>query len=259
MEVRRYLSIARRRLLLIIAIGAAALTAGWLITPRADVYTASSTLYVGSRSIDIEPTSGEVSGERVAGLDRLIKTFTAMLKSDVVARGAVERGEIPRSPTAVVAATRAEQVPETNLIRVSVTDRDPVIARALANEVAESFTRQVEEFEPREAAEDTSTPTDIVSVYEEADLPSVPVPSGLLRNLVLAGLFGLLVAGGVVALLEHLDISLRSTDDVERRLELPVLGVVPALGDELPVTPPTSVAKLSATPQRRRPEDAPVG
>ena len=51
MELRRYLSILRRRLLLILAIVVAALAAGWLITPRTHQYTASSTLYVGSAAI----------------------------------------------------------------------------------------------------------------------------------------------------------------------------------------------------------------
>jgi hypothetical protein len=71
----------------------------------------------------------------------------------------------------------------------------------------------------------------------------------LARNLGLAGLLGLIVAGALIALLEYLDISMRSAEDVERQLELPVIGVVPALGDVLPVTPPASVRNVPATPR----------
>ena len=129
MELRRYLSIARRRLLLILAIVAAAIVAGWFATPHTKSYTATSTLYVGSRSINVNPQSGQVSGDRVAGLDRLIKTFTAMMQSRPIASRAVDTADVNRLASAVAAATNAQQVPGTNLIDVSVTDRDPAAWR----------------------------------------------------------------------------------------------------------------------------------
>jgi capsular polysaccharide biosynthesis protein len=146
-------------------------------------------------------------------------------------------------------------VPGTNLIDVSVTDRDPAAARALSNAVSDSFVKQIQSFEPR----DTLNPDQVASVYEKAKLPSASNPSSLPRNIALAGLLGMLVAAGVVALLEHLDISLRSSEDVERHLELPVLGVVPSLGDTLPVTPASRIRTLRPSDQASRSRGTPVG
>src|SRR5207237_8891782 len=117
-------------------------------------------------------------------------------------------------------------------------------ARGLTNGVSEAFVQQIKRFEPSNTDADQ-----IASVYQRASLPG-PNPSSLPRNLALAGLFGLLVAGALVALLEYTDISLRSSEDVERHLELPVLGVVPALGDQLPVPAAKRVRNL---PSRRQP------
>jgi capsular polysaccharide biosynthesis protein len=231
MELRRYLSIIRRRLLLIFAIVAAAIVAGWLTTPRTDTYTASTTLYVGSAAID----RGQVSGDRVVGFDRVIKTFTAMLPSEKIAGPGVSEAGVDRSPAAVSGATQAAQVENTNLIQLSVRDSDPAVARALANGIADAFVQQINEVEP--TADEANQ---VISVYEPAETPSTPDPSNLLRNLALAGLLGLVVAGGLVALLEHLDLSFRSIEDVERRLELPVLGVIPALGSHMPVAQATN-------------------
>jgi capsular polysaccharide biosynthesis protein len=254
MELRRYLSIARRRLLLILAIIAAALVAGWFATPRTTTYTATSTLYVGSRSINVDPQSGQVSGDRVAGLDRLIKTFTSMMQSQPIASRAIDSSNLDRSPSNLAAATDARQVPNTNLIDVSVTDHDATAARTLANGVSAAFVRQIQAFEPRNS-ENTEQ---VASVYQRAKTPSAPNPSSLPRNLALAGLLGVLVAAGVVALLEHLDISLRSSEDVERHLELPVLGVVPSLGDTMPVTPASRVRTMQPSQPRVR-GGSPVG
>ncbi len=245
MEVRRYLSIVRRRLILVVLIVAASITAGWLITPRQTEYTATSTLYVGGRTIDVDPQSGEISGNRALGIDRLIATFTALVQSRPIAAAAIEEGDVERSPSQVVASTSAEQVTGTDLLAVSVTDRDPIVAQVLANSVAEAFVSQIRELEPP----DVTTDKEVVDFLERARTPSVPNSTPLIRNLSLAALVGVVLAGAVIALLEHLDITLRSADDVERRLELPVLGIVPALGESLPATP---AAKVSTLPSVER-------
>jgi len=253
MEARRYLSIVRRRLVLILAIVVAAMAAGWLVTPSANEYTATSTLYVGSRSIDISSDSRDVSGDRVFGFDRLITTFTNMLDSRSVARAAIESTDVDRTTDEVVANTEAVQVESANLIEVSVADSDPATARALANGVANTFVDQLARFEPIEPEAEP-----LLYVYEQAPLPKSANSSLLVRNVLLAFIIGLVVAGGVVALLEHLDISLRSREDVERHLGLPVLGAIPALGDRIPAMGAAKVrARPAAPPGTERSE--PVG
>jgi protein tyrosine kinase modulator len=251
MELRRYLSIVRRRLLLILAIIAAALVAGWYATPQTiKTYTATSRLYVGSRSISIDPQSGQVrsSGDQVTGLDRLIHTFTVMMQNPQIASRAIDSTNLHRLPAVVAASTDAKQVPKTNMFDVSVTDRDARAARTLANAMSAAFTQQIQAFEPRNS-ENTEQ---VVSIYQRAVTPSVPNPSSGTRNVALAGLLGVLIAASVVALLEHLDISLRSREDVERHLELPVLGVVPSLGDTMPVTPASRVRTMQPSQPRGR-------
>jgi capsular polysaccharide biosynthesis protein len=233
MEMRRYLSIVRGRWVLVLTIVIAALAAGLFVTPRGHTYTAESTLYVGSRSIDTDPTSGQVSGDRVAGLDRLISTFTAMVGTRPVAQDAITKAKVARSPDGVIAESSAQQIAATDLIQISVTDSDPAVSKALADGEAAALVDQIRAFEPRDTKGDTGN---VISVYENAALPGAPNRSELRRDLALAGLFGLIVAGIMLALLEHLDITVRSADDAERELDLRVLAVVPALGNELPVS-----------------------
>jgi capsular polysaccharide biosynthesis protein len=235
MEIRRYISIIRRRLILVLTIVAAALVAGYLITPRGRTYTASSTLYVGSRSIDVAPQAGQLSGDRAAGLDRLVQTFTALVPTRPVADAALKATGVNRSPDTVIASTRAEQVTNTNLMRVSFTDPDPTVSTVMANGVASVFVEQIRAFEPRANATDQ-----VISVYDSARGAGLN-SSGLQRNMALAGVFGLIAAGAVLALLEYLDITVRSAEDAERLLELPVLAVIPASASELPISAAVTV------------------
>lgn len=69
--------------------------------------------------------------------------------------------------------------------------------------------------------------TSNVRVLDHARPEPIPIRPDTRKNLILAFLFGLLLAGGTVFLLESLDNTLANQADVEQRLGLPFLGFVP--------------------------------
>jgi len=69
-----------------------------------------------------------------------------------------------------------------------------------------------------------STPNIIIA--EEAVPPSSPIRPDQSTNIALGGLLGLVTFGGISLLIENLDDTLRSPQDVARHLELPVLGTI---------------------------------
>lgn len=236
MELRRYLALIRSRWLLVGLTVVIALGAAWQITPKGERYTARSTLYVGSRTID--PDSRDLSADRANALDRLVLTFGIMIDSQPVAARAIELTGAQTSPEALVAATTTAAEPATQLLYIDVVDSDPARARALANGLADAFVEAVQDFEPGSSTGgEGDIPVLPAYIFERARLPTAPEPSGLLKNLLLGGLLGLAVAVAVVLLLDYLDVSIRTPDDAERLIELPVLGVIPSLGAELPVSP----------------------
>lgn len=68
-----------------------------------------------------------------------------------------------------------------------------------------------------------------ISVVDLAVVPTVPSKPDIKQNLAIAGLLGLLLGLVAALLLEALDESLLTPDDVEQKLGLPVLGVAPLL------------------------------
>ncbi|MGH9186391.1 MAG: YveK family protein [Acidimicrobiales bacterium] len=238
MEFYRYLTIIRRRWLLVIITVAAAVFAGWAITPRDSQYTATSTIYVGNRIIDFQGAG--LSVDRALALDRLLGTFSLMIDAKPVATEAINRTGVDRNPEEVVDATTVAPPFGTQLLNIRVTDRDPRVARDLANGLADAFRDQVEEYEGGDIDSETGTsgegdlPSGLPAyVYERATLPTAPQPSDLLHNILLGGLFGLVASILLAFTLEYLDLTVRSASDAERRLDLPVLGVVPSVRREM--------------------------
>jgi polysaccharide biosynthesis transport protein len=69
-----------------------------------------------------------------------------------------------------------------------------------------------------------------VSVIDPAPLPTIPFKPKTFQNLALALTLGLVLGVGLALLVEAVDDSIKSTEDLEKRCNLPLLGALPALG-----------------------------
>jgi capsular polysaccharide biosynthesis protein len=232
MQLSYYLALLRRRWLVLGAAIVVAVALATMLTPRTSLYQADATIYVGTRTFDLGATSNDISYERTLGLDRLISTFAIMIDSQAVAEQADLA--VGRSPATIVAETTVTQIADTQLLRISVRDVDPAVARTIANGLADTFIGAVQQFEPPGAtAREGEVPRLPASVFERARLPTTPLPTGLLVNVLLSMVLGAAVGVGVVVLLDYLDTTLRSPADIETKLDLPVLGVIPDFGTQL--------------------------
>ena len=72
-----------------------------------------------------------------------------------------------------------------------------------------------------------------VTMVDRAEIPSYPTSPRLVLNLALALFVGTLLAGMFVFLRNFFDDSIRSPEDVERKLGLPMLGLIPLVDDPL--------------------------
>jgi succinoglycan biosynthesis transport protein ExoP len=75
-----------------------------------------------------------------------------------------------------------------------------------------------------------------VRVVDRAEVPGAPFTPNHRRDWMLALLFGTVLAVGAVFGLDYLDDSVRTPEDVKRRLHLPLMGLVPSVrGDRHPL------------------------
>lgn len=70
-------------------------------------------------------------------------------------------------------------------------------------------------------------PDESVVVHEDPQISDSPVSPNVTLNLVLGAVVGLIFGVGIAFFLEYLDTSVKSLEDVERYLQVPVLAVIP--------------------------------
>jgi succinoglycan biosynthesis transport protein ExoP len=107
--------------------------------PAQSSHTVTATLLIDQSLI----TGGASSSTFVAS-DRLAATYSQMLMGRPVLQEAITQLGLEENADALKARVKAEPIPETQLIRLSVTDTNPNQAALIANAIAEAFLSQTQ-------------------------------------------------------------------------------------------------------------------
>jgi len=181
----------------------------YVITPQ---YRASTTLII-TRPADTE----QVLFRDIQVSRQLAATYREIVHSRRVMMVAIANRSLPYSVEDLRDRVDVENVRDTELITIDVTDPDPQLARDIANEVARAFMSQIIEIMRVEN----------VSVVDEAATPVRPVSPRVELNTVVAFVVGLMAAAGLAFLLEYIDRTVKDPAEAQRQLEIPVIGVIP--------------------------------
>jgi capsular exopolysaccharide synthesis family protein len=215
LSVGEYLRVIRRRWWVIL-VAAAVLTGlavgfSFIQTP---MYEASIKILVGQeRGTNETPVS-------VYDLEALSRTMANGVTSRPVAEAVIRQQNLQTTPEGLLERLSVEQIEGTQFIQVTYRDPSPQGAQQIANAVGDVFSRQVSEVSPSASAI-TAT------VWERAIVPDEPVSPKPVRNGLLALVLGLMLGVGLAFLLEFLDDSWDSPEELERVSGAPTFGIVP--------------------------------
>jgi len=216
LDLREIFQIMRQRLWMILLLPMlAGLTAGsvslYVLDP---VYSASTTLWV------IKDGSGQANLNDVMLNRNLTKTYAEVAKSRAVMTDVIRELGL-KDVTILDLQKRVTVTPvrDTEILSFTIQDGDPLMAAKLADAVAKAFMGQIRTFMKVEN----------VAVVDQAMVPTEPVKPRPLLNIAIAMVLGGMAALGLAFLLEYLDTSIKSTEDVARYIGLPVLGVIPVI------------------------------
>lgn len=95
-------------------------------------------------------------------------------------------------------------------------------------QLRQSLTYLLQSFENIRLAEAQSTSN--IVIVEPPVLPTLPVRPRTLQNTVLGALIGFMLSVGVVFLIEYLDDHVRSPEQIDKTLKLPVVGLIAKMG-----------------------------
>ncbi|MBY6273510.1 MAG: capsule biosynthesis protein [Bacillaceae bacterium] len=205
----------KKRLALILAItflstAIAGIISYFFITP---VYQVSTQLLVNRSQTDENYNIGVVQANL-----QLVNTYNVIITSPRILDKVIDELDLDLSVNELKEKINVQSEKDSQVVNVSVEDEDPKRAVTIANKIAEVFQREVISL----------MKVDNVSILAKAELPKelTPVKPKPLLNMAIAFIVGLMLGVGLAFLLEYLDNTIKTEEDIQKYLELPVLGVI---------------------------------
>ncbi|MFS0881681.1 YveK family protein [Metabacillus niabensis] len=216
-----FLTLKKRLSLIIIIAAIATATSGivsyFLLTP---IYQSSTQILVNqSKSQEQVYNYNEVQTNL-----QLINTYNVIIKSPAILDKVIEKEKLEMSTGALNELVTVTSEQNSQVVNIAVQNEDPQKAANIANSIAVTFQEEISKI----------MNVDNVSILTQAQLGEDPSPikPKPLVNMVIALIVGLMAGMGLAFLLEYLDNTLKSEQDIESYVGLPVLGAITTINVE---------------------------
>ena len=214
-DLREIFEMLKKRWLMIVSITlVAAITSGvisfFVLTPQ---YETSTTMIVSYK----QDQNSLMTYNELQMSQKLVATYSQIVKSDRIADAVIDKLDLDLTASQLNSKITVSQVGETEILKITVKDEDPVLAALIANTESDVFQQEINDMMEVEN----------VSTIDVAKVPVSPVSPNKLMNIAIATVLGMMVSVGLVFVLEFLDRTYKTPTDIERHLGLPVLGAIP--------------------------------
>ena len=182
----------------------------FIIVPK---YHSSTTLILVSN----ESNQNSVALQSEVTVNKnLVTTYSQIVKSRSVLQKVINELNINQTITQLSDNINVTAVEDTELIKIEVTDKNNKQAQKIANTTAKIFMKEVKRIYNLTN----------VSVVDKAYLEKQPYNINPVKQILIAAVVGLCLGLCVVFLIFYFDTSIKTSNDIEEKLGLPVIGNV---------------------------------
>lgn len=180
------------------------------ITP---MYSSTTKMYVLSR----QDANAAVTYSDLQTGTQLTKDYMELAKSRPVMEQVIAVLNLDMKPEQLKNSITVQTPADTRILSITVENEDPKMAKEIADAVRESVSIQITEI----------MDADSVNTVEEGNLPTAPSSPSVMKNLMVGGMLGVVIAVGIIVLICLLDDTIKTPDDVEQYLGMNVLTSIP--------------------------------
>lgn len=216
LDLREVFMILRKRIKLILAITIActlisAIVSFFIIKP---VYEARTSIIVGKAKL----AEGKLDNSDVTMYQKLLKTYAVIAESERVAENAAVKLKLKYTPKQILSMISVMPQQDTQVLEIKAENKNSKEAAAVIDAVTSAF---------EEEAKVVFSAGGTIGVLDRASVPKSPIKPKRTANVAIGFLLGLMISMAVIFVLEYMDKTIKSEDDVKRYLGLPGIGIIP--------------------------------
>ena len=150
----------------------------------------------------------------------LINTYSQIIRSRKVVGKVINNLKLDYSIEQLQSKISVSSINDTEIIKITVIDEDSELAMDIANETARVFNTEIIKLYNIQN----------IGVVDVAEQAKVPYNINTLKTLVLSFAIGLIVSSAIIFVMYYFDTTIKSAEEIEEKLGLPVIGRVPEVG-----------------------------
>lgn len=200
--------------ILIVAIIIGTVYSYFMVEPT---YTSYTTLLLTKVSGDSEDNESITQTDLTLN-SNLVSTYSELIKSNAVLREVIDELNIQNlNEASLKNSIKVSAVTDTEMIKITVTNKNPNYAEIIANKTAEVFSEKIAEIYK----------INNVYVVDKAEANNIPSNINHTKDIVIFMFIGLVIACGYVLLVNMLDNTVKTEADIEKITGLNVLASIP--------------------------------
>jgi len=184
------------------------------------MYSSSTTLVLatsGNQDLSKEALITSATATELTVNSKLVSTYSELVKSKNILRQVISNLNIKIDENELRKNVKVSSVKDTELIEITVKDENPSYSAQIANEIAKVFTDKVKEIYNIEN----------VQIVDEAEAADNPSNINHKKDVLISAIIGLAVSIFYVLLVNMLDTTVKTPEDIENATKLPVLASIP--------------------------------
>ena len=176
-------------------------------------YEASTKVFIGKEESSME----SYNYNDITMYQKLLKTYSELIKTKDLINRAITNSKYELKVEEVLNDVSVTTVADTQMTQIAYRSTSPNIAKNMLENITNEFIVTAQEL----------VPNGNVKILESVELPKKPVAPNKTMNIAIAFILGMMVGFGIVFLLEYLDNTYKNKEQLEKDLDIPVLGVIP--------------------------------
>lgn len=185
------------------------------LTPK---YQASTSILLAKSNTSQSSDGTTITANDLTLNQKLVSTYSELLKKETVLNQVISNLGINKTVEDLQQNISVSAKDDTEIIEIKVVDVDAKEAQKIANETAQVFISKI-------AKEYYNM--DNVYVVDEAKEEKAPYNINHVKDLAIFAIIGFVIASIYVLILNMLDTTVKSKEDVEKKLNLTVLTTMP--------------------------------
>ncbi len=181
------------------------------IITRVPMYQSNTTIVLVGESKDGYSQSQSQLNQNLIG------TYSKIIKSRKVLNQVIENLDLKMTAQELAQNITTSSVQDTEIIQIVVENKKAKDAQKITDEVAKVFAKEIKDIYNLENVE----------IIDKAELAKDPYNVNFLKDNVIYLVIGLVLSFGVVFVMYYFDTSIKSSEVVEEKLGLTVIGIVP--------------------------------